>query len=116
MSRPWAPGADLELARRFYVGLARKRHEVMGEGRFWMLYILVVKPEYQGRGAGRLMIRWGAERADAEGLPCYVDSSPEAVGIYGRYGFGEVNRLVLKGEDHGGADLVNTTMVREARK
>lgn len=116
MGREWPPGADLELARAFMWGLEKKRQAVMGGGRFWFLHILVVKPEWQGRGAGRMMVRWGTERADGEGLPCYVDSTPVAKGVYERYGFEEVDRLVIKGADHGGEDLVETIMVRPAKK
>lgn len=116
MDRDWPPGADLDLARAFFVGMETKRHEIMGKGRFWFLHILVVRPEHQRRGAGRLMVRWGTERADADGLPCYVDSTPVAKRVYERYGFAEVDRLVLEGADHGGENLVETMMVREARK
>lgn len=116
MGREWPPGADLELARAFLWGMEKKRREVMGDRRFWFLHILVVRPEYQGRGAGRLMIRWGIDRADAEGLPCYVDSTPVAKAVYKRYGFEEVDRLVIEKADHGGEDLVETMMVRPAKR
>ena len=116
MGRPWPEAADLGLARAFLWGMERKRREIMGEGRFWFLHILAVRPADQRRGAGGMLVRWGVERADAEGLPCYVDSTPVAVPVYERHGFRVVDRLVIEGADHGGEDLVETMMVRDARK
>lgn len=116
MGREWPPETDLDLARAFLCGMTEKRAKAMGEARFWFLHILVVRPEYQGKGAGRMMIRWGTERADGEGLPCYLDSTAVAKGVYERYGFREVDRLVLEGQDHGGKDLVESMMVRDAKE
>lgn len=115
MDREWPPEVDLPLARAFLCGMAAKRASVMGDARFWFLHILVVKPEHQGRGAGGMMIRWGAERADGDGAACYLDSTTVAKGVYERYGFREVDRLVLEGQDHGGEDLVESMMVRDAK-
>lgn len=115
MDREWPPETDLSLARAFLCGMAQKRAKTMGEARFWFLHILVVQPEYQGKGAGGKMIRWGTERADADGVASYLDSTAVAKGVYERYGFREVDRLVLEGQDHGGKDLIEYMMVRDAK-
>ena len=48
------------------------------------------------------------QRADEANLPCYLDASPSAKPIYEKYGFREVDRLIL-----GGGELIETMMVRE---
>ncbi|KAF6825956.1 GNAT family [Colletotrichum plurivorum] len=54
----------------------------------------VVHPEYQGRGVGSRLLRWGTEKADSEeGVFCWVQSSMGAVAAYKKLGFREVGRL-----------------------
>ncbi|RYP15218.1 hypothetical protein DL765_005857 [Monosporascus sp. GIB2] len=56
---------------------------------YYFLNIMVVVPGAQGRGIGRQMMRAVTDRADAEGRPCYLESSRDEpnVRIYGRFGF-----------------------------
>ena len=35
------------------------------------------------------MLRWGTEKADAQGVEAYLDASPDAVKLYERHGFRE---------------------------
>ncbi|TDZ16639.1 hypothetical protein Cob_v010367 [Colletotrichum orbiculare MAFF 240422] len=54
----------------------------------------VVHPEYQGRGVGGKLMRWGTDKADGEpGVYGWVQSSMGAVATYEKYGFHEVGRL-----------------------
>jgi GNAT superfamily N-acetyltransferase len=50
---------------------------------------MVVVPSAQGRGVGRAMMEEVTRRADADGLPCYLESSRDVpnVRIYERFGF-----------------------------
>jgi ribosomal protein S18 acetylase RimI-like enzyme len=56
---------------------------------------IVVHPDYQKRGVGSLLARQGTERADREGVFCWVHSSEGAAGFYGREGFVVDERLEL---------------------
>jgi len=54
----------------------------------WYLMALGVSETYQGQGIGNLLIQPILERADKEGLPCYLETSTErAVRFYQRNGF-----------------------------
>jgi ribosomal protein S18 acetylase RimI-like enzyme len=54
----------------------------------WYLAILGVRPALRGRGLGSALLEPGLARADAEGMPCYLESSnPRNVGLYERHGF-----------------------------
>ncbi|SDS30335.1 hypothetical protein SAMN04515669_0792 [Jiangella sp. DSM 45060] len=62
----------------------------------WYLQTLgVARP---GRGVGGALLRDGLARADAQGLPAYLESSaPGNVAIYERYGFRPAGEIVLPG-------------------
>ena len=65
----------------------------------WYLAILSVSPESQGKGHGGALLRPGLERADAEGLPAYLETQRERnLGFYERHGFELVEKLMIDGE------------------
>ena len=54
----------------------------------WYLFILGVDPPRQGQGLGSAIIRRGLARADAEGLPCYLETmKARNVPFYQKHGF-----------------------------
>jgi ribosomal protein S18 acetylase RimI-like enzyme len=54
----------------------------------WFLHFLAVRPEAQGRGYGSALLRPMLERADAEGIPAYLDAtSEENKRLYLRHNF-----------------------------
>ena len=54
----------------------------------WYLLGLGVSPLYQGLGVGGSLIQPILERADKEGLPCYLETDTDgAVRFYQRHGF-----------------------------
>lgn len=55
----------------------------------------LVHPSYDGRGVGSALIRWGTERADKEGVFCWVHSSDGGEVFYEKMGFEEVERFVV---------------------
>lgn len=56
---------------------------------------LTTQPEYQGRGAGTALIRWGCEIADDHGVPTFLQSSPAGHHIYMKCGFEEAYAVDL---------------------
>lgn len=54
----------------------------------WYLFLLVVDPSVQRSGIGTLLQRDMLERADREGLDCYLETQkPENVPYYRRFGY-----------------------------
>ena len=49
--------------------------------------MLVVDPEHQRRGAGRLLVQWGCSRADKAGLPGFLEASDAGRPLYESFGF-----------------------------
>ncbi|NKB70510.1 MAG: GNAT family N-acetyltransferase [Candidatus Latescibacteria bacterium] len=54
----------------------------------WYLMLLGVEPDQQGRGIGTSLVRKVLERADQDGVPCYLETAnPQNVSFYGHLGF-----------------------------
>jgi GNAT superfamily N-acetyltransferase len=69
-----------------------RRRRACREGHI-LLAVLFVHPEYQRRGAGSMMVQWGADLADQLMLPAWVEASPFGHGLYARYGFEDVDHV-----------------------
>ena len=55
-------------------------------------------PDVKGRGAGRLLVRWGLERAEEEGVRASVMASEGSDEFYLKCGFDEVVGNANEGE------------------
>ena len=78
-----------------------KIHERILPGEHWFLLAIGVDPNLQGGGYARTMLDPVLERADRQGLPCYLDTNSENnIGIYRRFGFDPVEKYKSLGNDH----------------
>ncbi|CAG8953782.1 hypothetical protein HYFRA_00006673 [Hymenoscyphus fraxineus] len=86
-------------------------------GNLMSLDLLTVDPEFQRRGAGRLLVRWGTALADELGCTAVVEATDCGVGLYQSEGFEDrgrwETRLPEKWEDSRGKQRF-TWMVRPA--
>lgn len=65
-----------------------KNHEELMPGRHWYLWAVGVDPDARGRGIGGALLRPVLDRADADGVPCYLETQTEAnVAFYRSLGF-----------------------------
>lgn len=65
----------------------------------WSLEALGVRPAVQRKGLGRLLVEPVLERADSEGIECYLETSnPANIAYYSRFGFRVVGDLPLIAE------------------
>lgn len=76
----------------------------------------MVLPKAQGTGIGRLLMEAVTDRADAEGMPCYLESSRAApnIQIYERFGFEFATELECRDDETGDA-IKLFSMVRQPR-
>jgi ribosomal protein S18 acetylase RimI-like enzyme len=80
----------LTALRRFLtlMDFASQVHRTYVPQKHWYLLVLVVDPASQGQGMGGRLIQPILTKADAEGLPCYLETTnPQAVPFYEKYGF-----------------------------
>ena len=94
------------------VRLMEKRHEaIMKQQPHWYCQTIAALPEVQGQGFGRALMQHTFALADAERVPCYLETTtPRNVEIHQRQGY-EVKEVI----EVPGSDLVLTLMVRQPR-
>ena len=79
------PSRDRMIALARYLNQA---HSQAVKGRHWQLTVLAVDPARRRQGIGGHLIQPMLARADAERLPCYLDTQTESnVRFYEKYGF-----------------------------
>ena len=88
------PFSDEEVERLIILG------GVMAEGHphepHWYLNVVSTLPSRQGTGLGSTILQPVLAEADADGRPCYLESSnPRNVSLYLRHGFVETGALPL---------------------
>lgn len=68
--------------------LANYQNTVMPPGTRCMYIVSIsVHPKHQGRNIGTALIKHGTDRADAEGVFCWVHSSEAGAAMFGKCGF-----------------------------
>ncbi|MBD0707139.1 MULTISPECIES: GNAT family N-acetyltransferase [unclassified Streptomyces] len=64
----------------------------------WYLAVIGADPEARGQGHGSALLRSGLAKADAAGLPVYLESSkPENLPVYEHFGFTTLGEATLPG-------------------
>jgi GNAT superfamily N-acetyltransferase len=58
------------------------------------LHLIVIDPEAQGKGVGRVLLDWGEDLAVKEDLPLFLESNLEAVGFYEKSGLARLSHDV----------------------
>ena len=75
-----------------------RAHHAVQPGPHWYLFLLAVDPARQGQGLPAEVLAPVLSRADAEGLPVYLDThNPANPAYYARHGFAEAVHDVVDG-------------------
>lgn len=84
-----------EAAERFFsaTGAVEMYHREVPQ--HWYLMVVGVSPDGRGQGLGRALIQPIMDRADAAGMPCYLETAqPDNVAFYKHLGFRQVVEVV----------------------
>jgi GNAT superfamily N-acetyltransferase len=82
------PEVRLDVLGSLLGPLRAATSEIMGTAEpYFMLNTLATHPDHQGRGAGKLLLDWGLEKADAEGLVTYLNATSVGKRMYEKRGF-----------------------------
>jgi GNAT superfamily N-acetyltransferase len=84
---------------------ATKHHWTGDRAECWSLEICGIHPDFQGKGHGRLLVQWGFDKADAEGVCNSVVSAWGKDGFYKKCGFDLHDGNISTGKDNPMADL-----------
>jgi ribosomal protein S18 acetylase RimI-like enzyme len=80
--------------------LVHQVHEATMPEPHWYLFVLAVDPDQQGMGIGSALVQPGVESADAQHLPCYVETHDERnIAFYLKNGFDLVRTEPVPGSD-----------------
>ena len=71
------------------------QNDWMANKRYIHFTTLVVDPAAQGHGTGTALVRWITDKADEDGIYCWLQSSQAAHGIYLKAGFKDVGKLEI---------------------
>jgi len=55
---------------------------------------MITRASQRGRGAAGMLIRWGIEQAEKEGIPAYLEAAVTGKPIYEKLGFKQVGDLL----------------------
>ena len=76
--------------------------------------ILAVRPDYQRKGLGGLLLEQGLALADRDGARTYIEASVKGFSLYKKYGWKEFDEVVVDTRPYGGQGLESTKlMMRE---
>lgn len=92
----------------------RKRHELMGRKAYAYLAATGTALGWRRQGAASLLLTHGLFMADRQGLSTYVEGTLVAKGLYGKFGFVEVDRLKLEVGPWKQGEYWNVCMARPA--
>lgn len=95
LSEPWARGFNIPL-NNFILGSRDAERECwMPRGRpCWVLMHMVTRLSQRGKGAARLLVQWGIDRAERMGFPAYLEAGVMGMPIYEKMGFRRVGELM----------------------
>ncbi|KAF2502489.1 acyl-CoA N-acyltransferase [Lophium mytilinum] len=93
---PWHADMLGQLCDEFFKREEENRKRVMGDTKHFYLDTVATHPDYQRRGAGAMLVKWGCDFADAEKVAAYVDASKDGAPLYAKFGFVDYSK---PGED-----------------
>lgn len=79
------------LVNRFFAQMNRTREHHMAGKTYSFLKLLIIDPDYQRKGLGGKLLKWGIDQAAQQGVPAWLESSPMGKALYEKNGF----RVVL---------------------
>ena len=95
LSEPWARQFNIPL-NNFILGSrdAARCNWIAKDQPCWILMHMVTRPSQRGKGAARLLIQWGIERAEETGASAYLEAGVMGRPIYEKMGFRQVGELM----------------------
>ena len=107
----------------YYIDRINMIHKrLVDERKDFVCQMLATHPDYQGRGAGRLLIQYGIDAAKDFGHSSrtspmiFLEAAPEAYSLYKKFGWRDVDRIDIQLEEYGVQDGgLHSTICMERR-
>ena len=95
LSEPWAKQLNIPLNNFILGSRDAARSSWIGKDQpCWILMHMVTRPSQRGKGAARLLVKWGIEQADKTGAHTYLEAGVMGRPIYEKMGFQRVKDLM----------------------
>ncbi|KAI0414030.1 acyl-CoA N-acyltransferase [Xylaria grammica] len=91
----WLDGKHRETADAILVPIWNMHEKLFGKQKHIYLPTIAVHPDYQRRGAGRLLMQWGIAVAESLGLPIYLESTGPGNSLYQAMGFDKLTHAQI---------------------
>jgi GNAT superfamily N-acetyltransferase len=83
-----------------------RKRKYLGTRPYYCLDTLATLGKHERRGAGSLLVQWGCERADEEGVEAYLEASEMGEPMYKRHGFESKDVMELDLRKYGGEEVL----------
>ncbi|KAI4254295.1 MAG: hypothetical protein L6R42_007256, partial [Xanthoria sp. 1 TBL-2021] len=103
----YPPGTNEKLYEQFFGRLDALRKKYLDEEKDYFLHLLIVLPPYQRKGLGTMLIREGLGAADRDNARTYIEASPMGLGLYKKFGWREIDDIVIDMRPHGGTGMAS---------
>ncbi|KAL9629199.1 MAG: hypothetical protein Q9204_005410 [Flavoplaca sp. TL-2023a] len=107
LNRSYPPGTNEQLYEQFFGRLDTLRKKYLDEEKDYFLHLLIVLPSYQRQGLGTMLIREGLAAADRDNARTYIEASPMGLGLYKKFGWKEIDDIVIDMRPHGGTGIAS---------
>ncbi|KAJ6551036.1 acyl-CoA N-acyltransferase [Mycena vulgaris] len=110
---PWGGPAQAEVNNEIMVHY----RATVGELPHYVLQVMATLPSFQGQGAGSALLSYLTKIADEEAMLSYVDSSPQSMRMYDKFGWEAVGQVKFPEPSTGAGEepVYVTMMLREPR-
>jgi ribosomal protein S18 acetylase RimI-like enzyme len=96
----WLQGKERERAEALVKPLWDAREKLWLNERYIYCHVMAVHPEYQRKGIGEMIFKYGMSISEQTGLPTYIESSGEGVRLYEKMGSRRLKeKVVHRSED-----------------
>ncbi|KAL8920506.1 MAG: hypothetical protein Q9208_006256 [Pyrenodesmia sp. 3 TL-2023] len=107
LGRSYPPGTNEALYEQFFGRLDTLRKKYLDEEKDYFLHLLIVLPPHQRKGLGTMLIREGLAAADRDNARTYIEASPMGLGLYRKFGWKEIDDIVIDMRPHGGTGMAS---------
>ncbi|RDW63592.1 hypothetical protein BP6252_11137 [Coleophoma cylindrospora] len=115
-NQPQPPGSNNALIVEFLTKFLRGRRKWIVPETHYFMSILAVRPKYQRKGLGTMLLAPVLELADEENAKAFVQASAQGQGLYLKHGWVEVDEILMDFSPYGGTKRAKTAlMIREPR-
>jgi GNAT superfamily N-acetyltransferase len=110
-------GANVEACREMFGGLEKMQKKWVDEENMYLMGLLATDPQFQGKGCGTMLLKYGLEKADKEGRKAYIEATPAGLPLYKKLGWVVVDEAEIVNASKDVPDderrWINWIMIRE---